>query len=78
MYIGVKSVKAIDNYKLLLTFINDETREFDMSEYLDRGVFRSLKDKRMFNRVRVNFDFIEWPNGVDFDPELLYESSRVL
>jgi hypothetical protein len=35
MYLGVKDVKPLSDYKLLLTFENDEKRYFDVSPYLD-------------------------------------------
>lgn len=78
MYIGIKDVKALESFKLLLTFENDEVRVFDMSEYMNRGIFKELQDYRQFRQVKVSFDSIEWANGADFDPELLYESSQKL
>lgn len=75
MYLAVKSVKPLPNYKLLLTFENDETRLFDMNPYLDRGIFKELKDNTLFNTVKVNFDSVEWANEADLDPEFLYEES---
>lgn len=78
MYLGVKSVKAIDDYKLILVFDNNEKRVFDMKKYLDHGIFSELTDKKLFNKVRVNFDTIEWENGADIDPEILYKESNIL
>ncbi|MGM9974472.1 MAG: DUF2442 domain-containing protein [Clostridiaceae bacterium] len=75
MYLSVKDVKALDEYKLLLTFDNDEERIFDMKPYLDKGIFTELKDKAMFNSVRVSYDTIQWENQADMDPERLYEDS---
>ena len=75
MYLSVKDVKALDEYKLLLTFDNGEERIFDMKPYLDKGIFTELKDKTMFNSVRVSYDTIEWENQADMDPERLYEDS---
>ena len=75
MYLAVKDVKAIDDYKLILTFENNEIRLFDMKPYLDLGIFKNLKDKSLFNTVKVSFDTIEWSNGTDIDPETLYEDS---
>lgn len=75
MYIGVKRVKPLDNFKLLLTFVNDEEKIFDVSSYLDHGLFAELRNESMFRSVHVCFDSIEWANGVDICPEVLYEES---
>ncbi len=72
----ITQVKPLDNYNLLLTFENGEKRQFDMSPYLDLGIFRELKDEKMFRTVKTNFDTIEWDNEADIDPEILYQNSR--
>ena len=72
MYLSVKSVLALDDYKLLLTFENNEKKIFDVSPYLEIGKFSELKENTMFQSVRVSFDSIEWANKLDLDPELLY------
>jgi hypothetical protein len=76
MYLGVKEVKPLAEYKLLLRFENDEERIFDMNPFLDKGVFKELKDVELFNNVHVSFDTIEWGNGADLCPELLYRDSQ--
>ncbi|MGL5378824.1 DUF2442 domain-containing protein, partial [Clostridium sp.] len=68
-------VKPIENYKLILTFENNEVKIFDMNPYLDKGIFQELKNENIFNAVKVSFDSIEWPNEADIDPETLYEDS---
>lgn len=75
MYLGVKFVQPLDNYKLLLIFENDEQRIFDMSSYMEKGIFTELKDLNIFKSVRISYDTIEWGNGADLDPELLYKES---
>lgn len=75
MYLAVKSVTPINNYNLILTFENGEKRRFDMNPFLDKGVFKELKDISKFNSVRLSFDTIEWDNEADIDPEILYEFS---
>jgi hypothetical protein len=77
MYIGIKFVKPLENYHLLLTFENDEERIFDMNDYLEKGIFSELKDYNLFNTVSIKFDTIEWENGADLDPELLYQESKI-
>lgn len=75
MYLAVTDVKPLDNYKLILTFENNETRLFDMNPYLNLGIFKDLKDEALFKAVKISFDTIEWPNEADIDPETLYEDS---
>ena len=75
MYLGIINVKTLKDYQLLLTFENNETRLFDMKPFLDKGIFKELKDENVFNSVRVSFDSIEWSNEADIDPEFLYEKS---
>ena len=72
MYLAVKSVKALEEYKLLLTFENNEQKIFE------KGVFQELKNENLFKTVKVSFDSIEWSNGVDIDPEVLYEDGLSL
>jgi hypothetical protein len=77
MYLGVKEVQPLPDYKLLLTFENEEKRIFNVSPYLDLGIFTALQDKAQFYDVSVKFDTIEWGNGADLDPEVLYNESSI-
>jgi hypothetical protein len=73
MYWTVVSVKALEDYRLELVFETKEKKIFDMKPYLNSGVFKKLKSKSVFNRVKASFDSIEWPGEIDIDPETLYE-----
>jgi len=75
MYIGVRAVKPLKDYRLLLTFDNGEQRVFDVEPYLSRGIFAELREPGRFNTVRVSFDTVEWPNGADLCPEVLHGES---
>jgi hypothetical protein len=77
MYLSVNKVKPLSDYRLELTFENKEKKIFDVKPYLDTGLFKTLKDEKYFKMVKVSYDTIEWPNGVDLDPEVLYEKSKV-
>ncbi|WP_353095843.1 DUF2442 domain-containing protein [Tissierella praeacuta] len=77
MYLSIKDVKPLSDYQLLLTFENGEKRIFDMKPYLNKGIFKELKDEKKFRSVRVSFDSIEWSNQADIDPETLYEKSKI-
>ena len=75
MYLSVKNVKTLDEYKLLLTFENGETRLFDMNPYLEKGIFKELKNVSLFKSARISFDTVEWQNETDIDAETLYADS---
>mgnify|MGYP006280010791 FL=1 len=74
----VIKVTPEENHCLLLEFSNGERREFDVSPYLDKGIFTQLKEKSYFRQVRVSMGTIEWPQGQDFCPDTLFEASRAI
>lgn len=77
MYPGVKNVKPLTDFKLRLTFENNEERIFDMNPFLNKGIFRELRDTGLFDTVHISFDTIQWENGADLCPEMLYEDSTL-
>jgi len=68
----VKLAEPMPNYKLKIQFANDETKEFDATPFLDKGIFKELKNENYFNQVRVAFGSVEWPNKQDFSKDTLY------
>lgn len=78
MYHGVTSVVPVENHKLIIGFDNGERRVFDVSPLLDQGRFRDLIPTEVFRTAHVDFDTVAWGNGLDLDPEYLYERSEVL
>jgi hypothetical protein len=76
MYPRVKEVQANPDYTLTLTFANGEVKVFDVKPYLDKGIFRELRDRSVFNSVRPFLGSIQWQNGQDFCPDMLYLDSH--
>ena len=74
----VRAVRPSNDYTLTLTFENGEVKRFDVKPYLDIGIFRALKDLSVFNSVRPYLGSIQWQDGQDFCPDLLYEDSSPL
>jgi hypothetical protein len=72
----VKAVKANPDYTLTLTFTNGEIKVFDVKPYLDKGIFRELRDRNEFNSVKPFLGSIQWRNGQDFCPDMLYLDSK--
>jgi hypothetical protein len=64
-------------HKSLVTILVTSRRIFNVTPYLDKKAFTALNDTSVFQSVRVNFDSIEWSNGADFDPEMLYAESAL-
>ena len=71
----VTSVRALANYRLHLTFTNGEQRIFDVSPYLDKGVFRQLRDSSRFEAAKVVVGSVEWPGEIDLSYDTLYLDS---
>ncbi|MCX6153082.1 MAG: DUF2442 domain-containing protein [Candidatus Kapabacteria bacterium] len=76
--IKVSKVEPLENYLLKLEFNNNEIKIFDMKEYLEHGVFKELVNMEIFRSVKINYDSIEWVNGADLCPDLLFEKSKIL
>lgn len=74
-YIDIKDVHALDDYQLIFTYSNGEKRRFDVTPYLEMGIFKELKNKALFNTVKPSFNSVVWANNADIDPETLYEDS---
>ena len=69
---NVIQVQPLDNYQLQLQFDNSETRIFDVTPYLDKGVFIQLKSVDQFKTVKPFFGGIQWENEQDFSRDTLY------
>ena len=69
-------VKVLEDYNLELTFDNNVVKIKDMKPHLNEGVFKSLRDKEIFNTVRVAFGTISWNDDIDLCADYLYETSK--
>lgn len=71
MHWDVKTVKPLSDYRLYVETEGGRKGIFDMKPYLERGVFRELKNTAYFNRVGVVLGAVTWPNEQDIAPETL-------
>ena len=72
----IKQVEVLSDYRLLLTFENNEKRIKDMKPYLNKGIFQKLKEKEFFNQVKISYGSISWGNQIDMCADSLYETSE--
>lgn len=75
----IVEVKPLGEYRIFLRFSDGTTGELDLREDIvgQGGIFEPLEQRDFFAQVRVSRSggTIEWPNEVDFCPDVLY--SRV-
>lgn len=72
----VTSVTPLPDYRLLIGFENGEARIFDLTPYLERGVFQRLKNPSVFKQARVVAGSVEWPGEIDLSYDTLYLESQ--
>ena len=72
MHWDVVTVKPLANFCIDVNLRDGSHGIFDMTPYLDLGVFQELRDPAYFNCVGVQFHAVTWPNGQDIAPETLH------
>jgi len=70
------AVQPLKDYKLLITFDNNEKRIFDVKPYLHDSFFGPLKSLSVFNSVKISPISLEWAGGIDMCPDELYYNSK--
>ena len=73
MFLEVSNALYLDNYRILLTFNNGETKTVDLQNELNGTVYEPLRQLDYFKNFKIKFNTIEWSNGADYAPEYLYE-----
>ena len=73
------SVKA--NFCLHVTFVDGTTGEVDLQNFLnsskvDGTVFEHLRDKEAFSNVGVVMGAVQWANGADLAPDVMYDAIK--
>ena len=64
----VKILEAIpkENHKINIKLDNGKVGVFDVSQFLDKGIFVELKEPSYFHQVKVHGRSISWPHDQDF------------
>jgi len=74
------AVKALRPYLVALTFTDGSEGVVDLEGFIlgTGGLIVALRDPAFFAQVRVDTEArtIVWPNGVDLDPDVLYEKAH--
>src|SRR5437588_9305294 len=75
----ISGVRVVGDYRLELTFTDGLSGEVDLRDWIvgQGGVFSALEAPEFFAQVRLSQSggTVEWPNGVDFCPDVLYHAA---
>jgi hypothetical protein len=72
----ISAVHPLSNYQLYLRFEDNQEGIINIQQQIKfKGVFSPLSDPDYFAQVAVNPELgtIQWPNGADLDPDVLYD-----
>jgi len=72
----VKSVVALSDYILLLTFQNGEKKEYDVKPLLQYPMYKNLE--KVFPAATVQFGTVVWPGNLDISPDTLYLKGKAV
>lgn len=68
----IAKVDVMPGYKLCVQFGNGESRLFDIGPYLNKGVFKELKNEAYLKKVRIISGGVDWPHEQDLSADTLY------
>ena len=71
MYWDVKIVKPLPGHRIYVEIEDGRKGIFDLTPYLDHGLFRELRDVHYFNRAGIVLGAVTWPHKQDIAPETL-------
>jgi len=64
-------VKPMDDYKIFVTFSDEKSGVFNVSPYLDKGIFTQLQNQDYFKQVFLFAGGVAWPNEQDFSADTI-------
>jgi hypothetical protein len=71
MNCDVTTVIPLSDHRIYVELADGRRGLFDLTPYLEHGVFRELQDPAYFNRVGVQWGAVTRPHGQDIAPETL-------
>lgn len=70
----VVSFQIVDRYTIQVEFDDGLGKTINLEPMLYGPIFKPLRDPALFAQISLNKDFgaLEWPNGADIAPNVLY------
>ncbi|MCL2103933.1 MAG: DUF2442 domain-containing protein [Kiritimatiellaeota bacterium] len=73
--ITVRRMKALDDFKLDLTFSDGKRKVYDMKPQIWGPAFEPMKGNMdFFRQAFLRMGTVAWPENIDIAPEELYEN----
>ena len=80
MHPRIARVRVTGPFRVALDFTDGSRGDVDLAPLIAGrgGVFQALQDPTFFAQVLVDEEAgtLAWPNGVDLDPDMLYEAAN--
>jgi len=71
----VKTVKALDGYKLAIEFRDGKRGVFDCMPYRDYECLAGIWGEGVFGQVVADHGTVMWPDGSDLCPDEVYDKT---
>ena len=71
----VRTVAALPEYRLSVEFMDGLTGIVDLRDLVtspQAGVFVSLRDRVLFDQVRLEYGAVTWPGEIDLAPDAMH------
>ena len=60
--VKILEAKPLENYTIAVKLDNGKSGVFNITEFIDKGIFRELHDLNYFRQIKVNGRSISWPH----------------
>ena len=67
----VLAVRPLADGRVFVTLADGRSGEFDVKPYMKSDFFSGLMNEAYFNKVRLVFKGIGWPDGQDLGPDTI-------
>jgi hypothetical protein len=75
----VRTVTALPEYRLSVEFMDGVAGIVDLRNLVtspQAGVFAGLRDRALFDQVRIEYGAITWPGEIDLAPDAMHQAIR--
>lgn len=72
----VIKITPLQNYRLELVFNDGKKKIKDMNPYLEKGIFKKLKNTAFFNSAKIMYGAVSWNGEIELCADSLYETSE--